>query len=407
MITKEQAQAALDAVKKHGGKRAAARALDIDVDTIRNRLRAAARFGLMGTAPVLDGFEIRQTTAQKDASGNIEREWVQQRPEAPEPFVMPAGQAVKGISAFVGGDGRVLHQWIKTKLDDTTPDVVAAIEAVFKRYRRRARPAPRPRFIDRDLLTVYPIADLHLGMLSWARETGQAYDLAIAERRARECMAALVAQSRPSNAALILNLGDWQHTDDQRNMTPRSGNVLDVDSRYFKILSAGVQLMTDLIDLALQKHARVIVRNLPGNHDPHASIALTIALAAFYARDKRVTIVADPGEFFFFRFGLWLCGAHHGHRAKADRLAMAMADMRRKDWGETLYRQFFFGHIHHESAREIAGVRVESFQTIAAKDAHAVGSGYLSGQSLNAITVHKRRGEIGRHRVNIPPPLAA
>ena len=49
-------------------------------------------------------------------------------------------------------------------------------------------------------------------------------------------------------------------------------------------------------------------------------------------------------------------------------------------------------------------MRVESFQTIAAKDAHAAGSAYVSGQSLCAITIHKRRGEIGRHRVNLPPP---
>ena len=345
------ARAAAEAFKACGSKAGAARALGLDRMTFSNRLMRAAQRGMLGTAPVLPGFEIARTSAQKDGTGKVEREWVTQRPEAGDKFELPPGQALKGVSAFVGPDGRVQHQWIKTKTDDITPDVVAAIEAVFKRYKGRARPAPRPRSAAHDLLTVYPIADLHLGMLSWRPETGEDYDLRIAESRARDCMAQLVAQSRPSKTAIILNLGDWQHTDDQRNMTPRSGNLLDVDSRYFKILRAGVQLMIDLVDLALQKHAHVIVRDVPGNHDPHASIALTVALAQFYARDKRVTVIADPSEFFFYRFGATLIGAHHGHRARADKLAMAMAVRERAAWGQTKFHYFYFGHIHHETAR--------------------------------------------------------
>jgi hypothetical protein len=406
-ISDDLARAAVAALQAHGGKkRPAAFSLGIDHSTFKNRLLRAAQRGFMGTHPVLEGFEIKQTSAQRDGAGQVEREWVQQRPAPGAEFAMPPGQTLKGVSAFVGPDGRTLHQWIKTKGDAVTPDLVAALAAVFKRYKGRARPAPAPRRPDRELLTVYPIADLHLGMLSWAPETGEDYDLRIAAARLRGKMAELVAQSRRARLAIVLNLGDWQHTDDQRNMTPRSGNQLDVDSRYFKILQVGVQLMIDLIDLALQKHARVIVRNLPGNHDPHVAIALTIALKMFYARDKRVTIDDDPSEFFFYRFGATLIGAHHGHRAKFPDLAMAMAAMRAKEWGATVYRQFFSGHIHHERAREIGAVRVESFQTVAAKDAHAVNSAYVSGQSLVAVTLHKRAGEIGRHRINIPPPAA-
>jgi hypothetical protein len=56
-----------------------------------------------------------------------------------------------------------------------------------------------------------------------------------------------------------------------------------------------------------------------------------------------------------------LLGATHGHTMKPDRMAMMLADDRAKDWGEADHRHFFFGHVHHESAREVAGVRVESF----------------------------------------------
>jgi hypothetical protein len=89
---------------------------------------------------------------------------------------------------------------------------------------------------------------------------------------------------------------------------------------------------------------------------------------------------------------------------RPDRMAMTMATQRREDWGATAYHWFLSGHIHHETAKEVGDVRCESFQTIADKDNHAAAGGYNSGQSLNAITLHWRDGEIGRHRVNIPPP---
>jgi hypothetical protein len=80
---------------------------------------------------------------------------------------------------------------------------------------------------------------------------------------------------------------------------------------------------------------------------------------------------------------------------------MMLAVDRAADWGETKHRHFFFGHVHRESAKEIAGVRVESFNSPAGRDAYAHDAGFRSGRALVAITYHQSRGEIGRHRVNI------
>jgi hypothetical protein len=395
------------ALKEYGSGRKAAKALGIPRSTFMGRLKAAAKAGKLGFKPVLPGFEIKQTSAQLGAAGEVQREWVQQRPESGPAFDVPEGHSIRGVSALVDPDGGIRQQWIKTWRDETAASVIEAAKSAFARHRPLRRIAA-PRRIERGLLNVYPIADQHLGLLSWGRETGEAYDLRIGVARLRACMARLVGQSPPAARALILNLGDWQHADDQRNMTPRSGNVLDVDGRYFKVLVAGVDLMVDCIALALRKHAEVIVANLPGNHDPHSSRALTIALAAHFRNNPRVEIVVDPSEFFFYRFGATLIGANHGHKMRPDRMAMTMAVLRREDWGKTRFHVFYFGHIHHETLKEVGDVRVESFRTIAAKDAHAASSGYVSGQSLTSITHHVRDGEIARSRVNVilPPPRA-
>jgi predicted phosphodiesterase len=400
-ISDDAARRAAELYKLHGSERAAARAAGMPKTNFHLRLTRAAERGFLGTEPVLPGYEIKRTTAQYDAAGNLKGEFVTQHKESGVAFEMPEGQVLKGVSAYVDAEGRVRAKWIKTRGDTVTADLVAVLKDVFAAYRGRAKPVPAPRAVDRNLMSVYPIADQHNGLLAWGRQTGESYDLAIGERRLLTTSAELIAQSPRAARALILNLGDWQHTDDQRNMTPRSGHLLDVDGRYYKILAAGVRMMMSVIELALARHQHVLVRNIPGNHDPHASIALTIALKAFYHNNRRVTIDDDPSDWFFHRFGSTLIGATHGHNVKPERMAMTMASRQRVAWGATRYHWMLFGHIHHETAKEVGDVRCESFQTLAAKDAYAHAAGFNSGQSLVSVTLHRTRGEIGRHRVNI------
>jgi hypothetical protein len=403
-ITNEELLTLVALWEKHGKKEALAAAeIDMPRTNFRRRLGIAAERGLLGFNPILPGFAIKKVTTETDETGETTKQHIQQTKEAGGIFTLPDGHVIKGISSLTDADGRVLMQWIKTRLNDATPELVAALTKKFEEYKGKSEFIPAPPVIDTDLMSVYPIADQHNGMLSWGDETGEDYDLEIGKKRLLTCMKRLVGQSPRSAEAIILNLGDWQHTDDQKNMTPGHGNILDVDTRYFKLLSAGVDLMMEVIELALQKHGKVWVRNIPGNHDPHASIALTIALNAFYCNNPRVTVDLSPSDFFYRRFGATLIGATHGHKLKPEKMAMDMAVTRRKDWGETKYHWFLFGHIHHETVRECGDVRVESFQTLAGKDAYAASHGYTAGQSISSITLHREDGEIGRHRVNVFP----
>jgi hypothetical protein len=413
--SREQVEAELSlynaAIDEAGGSyRVAAAALGIAngnaLASRLTRLRAQAERGEYGTSYVIPTFAIKSVSTQIGPNGETQKEWIKQGPQAGDAFEVPEGHRVAGVSALVDGAGRTIQQWVKTK-SENADFVIDALKTTFDQYKGRAKPVPAPKQIDADLMSVYPIADQHVGLMAWLPEAGENYDLKIGAARLRDCMARLIGQSPPSGQALILNLGDWTHQDDMRNMTPRSGHILDVDGRYFKVLTTGVQLMVDCIEMALAKHKTVLVRNIPGNHDPHASIALTVALGAFFANNPRVTVDDDPSEWFFHRFGQTLMGAHHGHRSKPADMAMTMAVRRRSDWGETAYHWMMFGHIHHETAKEVGDVRVESFQTLAAKDAYAAGHGYCSGQSLTSVTLHIEDGEIGRHRVNLTPALRA
>lgn len=365
---------------------------------------AAAR-GELGYNPVLPGYVVSSTSTQRDGEGNVEREWVRQRraPE-PKPFELPPGQRIKGVSALVDGQGRAVQKWVKTEAERVSPaDMVAALREAFEGFTGRAGIVSEPPDAEDDLLTVYVVPDLHLGMLAHGAECGEDYDLRIAEAMIRREVGRLMEMAPPSRHAVILFLGDYFHANDQKNATPRSGHTLDVDGRWRKVYGIGARLAVGLARAVADRHACVEVAFLPGNHDEDAAVTLAVALELLFEGHERIRVAPGQGIHWFRRFGQCLLGASHGHTMKPERMAMMLATDRARDWGETDHRHFFFGHIHHETAKEIGTVRVESFASPAAKDAYAAAGGYRSGRALNAVTFHAERGEVCRHRVNIGP----
>ena len=362
-------------------------------------LRAAAREGRAGFAPVMPGFEVKSVASRAEGG-----EWVKQTRAPGEEFEVPDGHRVKGVSALVDPDGRTVQQWVKTS--EGAPEIAAieAVRAAFADFEPLAPAVARPKDKRGDLLTVYPIADHHLGLAAWGRETGDDYDLKIATKLLRETMAELVARSPESEVGVVLNLGDFLHADNSSNRTEKSGNPLDVDTRYAKVLNVGSQLLAESVIQALSKHDRVVLRNLPGNHDPYSALALTMALKAYFRNEKRVKVDDDPGRFWFFQHGQVMLCATHGDMAKPDQMPGIAAAIRPDIWGATQFRYGYGGHVHHKSKRvsEVAGMIFETFQTLAAKDAWHAGEGYVSGRSMTAVTHHCDSGEHMRHTISVP-----
>jgi UDP-2,3-diacylglucosamine pyrophosphatase LpxH len=335
-----------------------------------------------------------------DKSGNLQREWIKSSPAAGDEYAVPAGHVIKGESALLDPDGRVMAKWVKTR-EGTGEGLVQALHEVFANHTGSAPLIPAPIESDDTILTVYPLPDLHFGMYAWGQESGSDYDTTIAARMAEQTVASLVAQSRPSSKAVILGLGDYFHANDLKGVTPANAHRLDVDTRWPRVFAAGAKLAVAIVELAARKHREVEVVFLPGNHDPDAAMSLTVALALFYSNNPRITVHQDPGIAWFRRHGRTLLAATHGHTMPPARAAMMVATDRADDWGKSDHRHLFMGHIHHEKAHEIGGIRVETFQAPAPKDAYAAHGGFRAGRSLSAITFHETQGEIGRHRVNL------
>jgi hypothetical protein len=250
-------------------------------------------------------------------------------------------------------------------------------------------------------LTVYPMGDPHIGMYSWAAETGDDFDTDMATKQLVAAMRLLVDASPPSARCLIINLGDFFHSDTLDNQTRRSGHALDVDTRISRVWALGMTAMIACIDAARHKHKHVTVRNEIGNHDDHTSMLLGLALEAYFKDEPRVHIDTSPAKFFYYRFGKCLIGTTHGDTAKFPKLQGIMAADRPKDWGKTVHRYWYTGHFHTSKIEEYPGVLCEQFRTLAAKDAWTAGAGYRSGRDMRAIVMHEKDGEVERYRKDI------
>jgi hypothetical protein len=289
-------------------------------------------------------------------------------------------------------------RWSATDPQWDIGDIMSQIEAVMSDLPRAELIAP-PEHVLSDLLTVYPIADAHIGMLAWGRETGEQYDTRIATARLCDWMTRAVSAAPASETAIILDVGDLTHADDQSNATPRSKHVLDVDSRHVRTIWETIAAMKFAVELALQKHRHVVVRILPGNHNPHAHLPVTVAIRERYGDNSRVTVVTDPNEFFVHEFGKVMIAAHHGDKAKATRLVGMFADTHAQVWGRTQHRYLFTGHLHHHKSEDIFGMTWEQSRAVTARDAYAVAHSYTARAQLQAITFHREHGEIQRAKV--------
>ena len=293
-----------------------------------------------------------------------------------------------------GSFNTVFWRMPDAEIETLADRVRAAMEGIHA-----LEPIAAPEYCEADLLTLYPLADRHNGLMAWAKETGQAYDTKIAVQRLQSWIGNVVSSSPRSHTAIILDVGDGTHADDQKNMTPTSGHILDVDTRHFRTMDMEISGLAAAVELAAQHHARVIVRILPGNHNPTSYMTTLFALRERYRNSPQIEVQAVPGEWFVYEFGKVMIAAHHGHRAKADRMTHFIADEYADIWGRTRHRFLFTGHLHHHKSQDIGGVQWEQLRAMSERDAYAVSHAYTARAQLQAITYHKMRGEVSRVKV--------
>lgn len=363
----------IQAINEYGGIRPAARALQLHHTTVADSIRIVRRkAAISGYAPDNDMVRV-----------------------VPDPFI------VRGISTYYNAEGKASGQWVKSRIEDTKLQEMMrqSIDAMKEEIPRLAA-LPAPPLSNDNLLNCYVITDYHLGMLSWDEETGENWDVAIAEKLVVKWMEQAIAQSPNADTAVFAQLSDFLHFDGMDAVTPASKHLLDVDTRFAKLVRSAIRVLRTVIDMLLAKHQKLHIIMADANHDPVSQIWLREWFSVLYENEPRVTVDKSPNPYNAYEFGNVALFFHHGHKRKVANVSEVFAGQFREMFGRTKYAYAHMGHYHSIDIKENNLMIVEQHRTLAPGDAYSARGGWLSGRDAKVISYDRRYGEVSRLTIN-------
>ena len=315
---------------------------------------------------------------------------------------VPPPHYLKGVSTYFkideNGEKTPVAQWHKTdikKQEREQPFIEFVEEATsgIKPFKRVAQPKTKTS----DKCTVYTLTDFHLGMYAWADESGDDWDMEIAEKVMLSAFQDMMDGSPDSEQAVFAQLGDLLHWDGMLPVTVNAKNILDADTRFPRLVQSAINLMIKSVEMLLHKHKNVHVIMAEGNHDQASSVWLRAIMGAMFSKNPRVTIDQSPFPYYAFVFHDIFLAWHHGHLTrKLDDLILRFTTEWRDDFGRCNWTYIHTGHKHTKEVIERAGIYIEQHPTLAARDSYAARNFLTSKRGATAITYAKDVGEYSR-----------
>lgn len=324
-------------------------------------------------------------------------------PEHDMVHTVPEGFVVKGVSTYYNNDGVPTGQWVKSsaEMERQLEMMREAAQAFAESIPPAVIPECTKTDVNTDIIPWFNIGDAHIGMVAYAPEVGENFDLKIAEVQLCAAMDYLIQQAPQTERCVIQDMGDGTHYENYVGKTEGHGHDLDYDGRFPKMIHVYVRTFRYILERALQKYKYVDVIINQGNHSRTNDIWMREFISACYP-SERVNCLSNTNVFIPYRMGNTFVMCHHSDRCPPAKLAQVMATDYRQDWGETEYHYIDIGHIHHSMvSKEHPGVKIESFNQLAKKDKYAHDGGWRSRSVLTVVYRSKTYGELGRNSVPV------
>lgn len=303
------------------------------------------------------------------------------------------------------------HYWHKTKLEDWSKISVFIKNPIEENKMEKLhsnmiddvkKHAPIypviKRTISKDwhLLVVDP-ADIHIGKLASAFETGEDYNNQIAVKRVMEWVQWLLDKSAPYNIDKILFVGwnDILHIDTPKRQTT-SGTPQDTDGMWYDNYMIAKKLYVDVLELLIAVANVEFVFN-PSNHDFMTGFMLCQTIQAHFSNNKNIKFNCDMSHRKYYQYGKNMIGTTHWDWAKQNDLPLLMATEAAIMRSESKHRYIYWHHIHHKVAKDYIWATFESLRSPSGTDSRHHRNGYTgSPAAVEGFLHHKERWQVAK-----------
>lgn len=265
----------------------------------------------------------------------------------------------------------------------------------MKKYSPKYPVIKYPKIKEGHLLVIDP-ADIHIGKLSKAFESGDEYNHQIAIDRVKSGIAGILNKVKgfPIDQILFVVGNDILHVDNAKSITT-GGTPQDTEVMWYEAFNIAKKLLVECIEMLITV-APVHVQYDPSNHDYVTGFMLAQTLEAWFRNSKSCTFNVSIAHRKYFTYGKNLIGTTHGDGAKETDLALLMAH-ESKDWNSCPHRYYYVHHIHHKKSKDYMSVCVEALRSPSGTDSWHHRNGYQhSPKAVEGYLHHPEHGQIAR-----------
>ena len=304
------------------------------------------------------------------------------------------------------------HAWVKSKEgtvfikntnglvthEDFRDDLLSALKSYSPSFEK----------IKRDKITdphclVIDIADLHIGKLASAMETGEEYNVQKAVELASQGVAGILQKAEGFEIDQIVFVigNDVLHVDTPAGTTT-SGTKQDTDGTWYDNFMAAKDLYINVIEKLVQEANVHIVHN-PSNHDYMTGFMLADTVYSWFRKHPNITFDVSMAHRKYYAYGQNLIATSHGDGAKMADMPLLMANESKDAWSSTKWRYIYLHHIHHMkkinflSGQDYHGATVEYLRSVSYTDSWHHRQAYQHvPKCVTGFLHHKEFGQVAR-----------
>jgi len=292
------------------------------------------------------------------------------------------------------------QQWVqyakkKPSLVDESEELRAKLLADLKDYSPVYPTIKRDKSKDGHCLVVDP-ADIHIGKLATAFETGVDYNSQIAVKRVKDGVQGILDKSSGFNIDKIIFIGgnDILHTDTPTRKTT-SGTPQDTDGMWYDNFLTAKQLYVDILEMLITVADVEFVFN-PSNHDYMSGFMLADVIKTHFRLSKNISFDCSISHRKYSVYGNSIIGTTHGDGAKQVDLGQLMSIEAKEHWANSEHRYFYTHHVHHKTAKDYINVTVESLRSPSPADSWHDRNGYVNKAAVEGFIHSKENGQVAR-----------